>query len=86
MFEYVKTLAANTKQCHNLEELGKLKKGKRKPRKGNLEPNYGLVYYVYSITSKVYYKRVVHEGTNFRKLKEYIHDGNVYLEINTGEM
>lgn len=79
-FDYVNTLPRDTIKCESLEDLARLKKNKRKWKKGNLEPDYGRVYYVYSISSKVYWKRTVQEYTDFIKLKQYIRDGNVYAE------
>lgn len=78
--DYVKTLPQDIVKCKSLEDLARLKKGKRKWKKGNLEPDYGRVYYVYSISTKVYWKREISEYTNFKKLRQYVNDGNVFTE------
>lgn len=78
--DYVKTLPEKTVKCQNIKEFARLKKGKRSWKKGNLEPDYGTVYYIYSITHKVYWRRQISEYTNFKKLRQYVQDGNAFIE------
>lgn len=84
-FEYVSELPEGFKKCESLYELTQLKKRKRKWRPENVELIYGLEYYVYSITSKVYYKRILEETTNLEKLKMYFKDGNLFIKAQDNE-
>ena len=78
-FDYTKTLPQGTKKCISMKDFARIKKGKRVWKKGNTEPYCGRVYYVYSITHKVYWRRVVSQYTDWDKVKQYVKDGTVYI-------
>jgi hypothetical protein len=65
--------------CTDFMNFFKLQKGKRKVTKENLERIEGMEYIVYSLSSKLYYYKIIHELTNMFLIHKYFKDGNVYV-------
>lgn len=76
---YFGELPAGFVKCHDFKVFYKLKKGKRKVIKDNLEKIIGMEYLVYSQFSKKYWYRMTWEETKMRKLYDYFNDGNLYV-------
>ena len=67
-------------KCDDIKVFFKLKKGKRKVIKDNLEKIIDMEYIIYSPSSEHYWYRKVWEHTNMRKLYEiYFKDKNLYV-------
>lgn len=77
-FKGVKTLPEGFHLITDLDALKTLKKGKRKLIPENLEWKYKTTLYVYSHSSKVYYKKILSEQTPIDVLIKYFNNKILY--------
>ena len=65
--------------CEDFKVFFKLKKGKRKVTKDNLEKIIGMEFITHSQVSGRYWYRTVWEETNMRKLYYYFQNKMIYI-------
>lgn len=73
------TLPAGFILSEDMKVFFKLKKGKRKVVKANLEKIIGMEYIVYSPYSERYWYNTIKEETSMRKVYNYFKDRNLFI-------
>jgi hypothetical protein len=78
-YYYYEELPENTILCSSIRDFFRIKKGRKKWKKENVEAIPEVDFLIYSPTAGRYFLRKTHECTNYRKLIGYIKDKNLYL-------
>ena len=76
---YFNELPEHFTKCIDFRDFYRLKPGKRKESKENLEIASGLDYIIHDPYAKKYFYKVLQDYNDMKKLFRYYNDGNLYI-------
>ena len=80
-FPYYLHLPSGWRKCESLKEFYRLKEGEVVFDRDTVEPIPDQEFAIYSPSAGVYYiRKAMPGGTNYRKLKSYLEDKNLYIK------